>query len=336
MQYATLDSVRNAVADLTAEGIRPSIPQIRLRLGGGSHTTILRCLRELREEALPSENEEANSDTRDLPKAISTGLDCVDSALQRLEDGIRQTLTEELAAEQRRLQEAHQSEIEHLKKRISDAWSRCEEASHETQDLCDDLDATQAELERVRHERDRLRSDHNQLAASLAQLRDDLKCVEQEHDRIAADRDAAKEGADAARAASERADQECARALAARDTAIAERDAATGSLDDTRADLRQTAARLAGATATVEARDTALASCREECEQLRSRCAELEVSIQRSEAARGNAEGRLSALQDAYAADRAAWQRERQEFLAQLRPSRKSGSSKSSTPSSDT
>ena len=336
MQYANLESVRNAVAALTEEGIRTSVPQIRRRLGGGSNTTILRYLQELRESPPSPQDEETAPDTRELPAAISTELTGVGTALRQLEERIRRTFAEELAAEQRRLQEAHQSEIEHLKKRITDAWSRSEATSHETQDLCDDLDNAQTELERVRHEFDQLRSDRDDLAASLEQLRDDLTSVEQERDRIAAERDAAREGTDAAKAASERADRECSRALAAREAAIAERDTATANLHDTRTELRQTAERLADATATVNARDSALASCRDECEQLRSRCAELQDCIQQAEAARGNAEGRLSALQAAHETDREAWQRERTEFLSQLRPTRRSGSNNGTASKRDT
>jgi chromosome segregation protein len=327
--YATVETVRDAVAALHEQGVQPSIPKIRRHLGGGSHTTILRCLNEIREAPPAPEEDAVSSDTGELSSAIRAEITAVDSALRKLEERIRQTITREIAEEQRRLRDAHQIEIDQLKASISDAWSRTEAATRETQDVCDELDRAQEGLENLRQETEQIRQERDELIQSKDQLREELQSLEQERDRLAAERDAANAAAEAARSEAERADRACASALAERTTALSERDTATAALDQTRAELRQTAQSLSGAEATVTARDSALASCRDEIDQLRSRCAELQASIRQAEAARGTAEGQLAAVEAAHQAERDAWQRERAELLNRL-PLRKSGSGKSS------
>lgn len=45
----TTASVRAAVDALRQQGVEPSVRKVRIQLGGGSHQTILRELRQLRE-----------------------------------------------------------------------------------------------------------------------------------------------------------------------------------------------------------------------------------------------------------------------------------------------
>ena len=326
--YATVETVRDAVAALHEQGVQPSIPKIRRHLGGGSHTTILRCLNEIREAPPAPEEDAVSSDTGELSSAIRAEITAVDSALRKLEERIRQTITREIAEEQRRLRDAHQIEIDQLKAGISAARSRTELSARETQDVCDELDRAQEDLANLRHETEQIRQERDELIQAKDQLRNELQSVEQERDRLEAERDAANAAAEAARSEAERADRACASALAERKTALSERDTATAALDTAREELRQTAQTLSAAEATVAARDSALVSCREEIDQLRSRCATLQDTIRSAEAARGTAEGKLAAVQSSYRAERDAWQRERAELLS-LMPRRKGGSGKS-------
>lgn len=318
MAYATVETVRDALDALTAEGIRPSIPKIRRRLGGGSHTTILRCLNEIRDEssAQAQSHGMACNDPNSLPDKIRTGLAEVSTAVTNLEKHIRVSLENEVAEQHRRLREAHQAEVAHLQQSIDDARTQTDGAARDTHEICEELDRVQSDLERARAELERLSTERDDLNKSASQMQEALCELE-------ADRDAAHETVETARAAVDRAEAELSRVLVERQTAIAERDTAAAALEEVRTELRGTAERLATAEARVAAQASALKACGEERDQARRRCEHQQDLLRQADTARGSAEGQLEALQSAYNAERDAWHRERAALLNHLRPARR-------------
>jgi chromosome segregation ATPase len=330
--YATVETVRDAVAALHDQGVQPSIPKIRQRLGGGSHTTILRCLREIRDENSSEVQSEDTSgaDASSLPEKIRQRIADLGTGLLHLEEAIRASLEKEIAEEHRRLREAHTAEINRLNQTIDDVRTRTEGATRDTHEVCEELDRAHSDLEHARDEIERLGNERDELKTSSDQLREALRELQAERDKIVAERDAARDTAETARAAADRAEGELSRVLAERQTAIAERDRATEALDEARQELRETHGRLATADARVAAQDSALAACREAQDQHRQESADLQTSLRQAEVARGSAEGQLAALQSAYTAEREAWRQERDELLSRLSPPRRTSPRKAS------
>lgn len=337
MAYATVETVRDAVEALTAEGIRPSIPKIRSQLGGGSYTTIQRCLREICEDAsspVQCENT-ADTDAGSLPDKIRKGIAELGTAVTTLEAVVRASLEKEIAEEHRRLRAAHAAEIHRLNEIIAELRTQTDGASRDTHEVCEELDRAHSDLEHAREEIERLGNERDELKTSSDQLREALRELQAERDKIVAERDAARDTAETARAAADRAEGELSRVLTERQTAMAERDRATAALDEARQELRETSGRLATADTRVAAQDSALAACREAQDQDRRETSKLQESLRQAEAARGSAEGQLAALRSAYTAEREALDRERADLLSYLRPGSKRPQRKASSSKND-
>jgi chromosome segregation ATPase len=331
MAYATVETVRHAVDALTAEGIRPSIPKIRSQLGGGSYTTIQRCLREICEEAsspVQCENT-ADTDAGSLPDKIRKGIAELGTAVTKLEETVRASLEQEIAEEHHRLRAAHAAEIHRLHETIAELRTQTDGASRDTQEICEELDRTHSELERARAEAERLSSERDELEISSAQVQEALQ-------ELQAERDSARGTAETSRAAADRAERELARVLDERQTAMAERDRANAALDELRQELRITIERAATAEARVASQDSELAACRAVQDQNRRETSDLQASLRQAEAARGSAEGQLAALRSAYTAEREAWDRERADLLSSLRAASKRPPRKASSDKHDT
>ncbi|MEN7429539.1 DNA-binding protein [Chromobacterium sp. TRC.1.1.SA] len=161
--------IRQAAFELVAEGVWPTVVDVRARLGSGSNTTINNTLKTWRQEFL---SKVAVSSRRpDWPPALAEAF-----------DQIWQKACDEADQQLASVREEAEAEAEALGKQLAELARKHEQAEAETQSLRHELElraARQVELDSLLQREklltESLEKERAELQGAAAQLRDELK-----------------------------------------------------------------------------------------------------------------------------------------------------------------